>query len=594
MSGSQKLIVVAVTLFIALSRMSAVSKSMWEWDEALFSSGVREYDVTQHHPHPPGYPLHMAAAKLVRLVVDDDFRAVQAVVIFASMFLFPALFFLCRRLGFGFTTSLCGAALYCFLPNVWYYGGTAFSDVPATMLAMVACTLLLRGADDRRFYVAGSILLAVSIGFRPQNLLIGLVPGIIATWKWGRKSIAVVLLAAIAGIAIVLASYGGAALASDSPAGYVASVKAQQDYVSRVDSFRNPGRPPLLSMAKLFFFKMVDHGRLMAILFGLTAFGGLAALVRRRAPALMMMAMFGPFALFAWLMLDPGAVSRYSVGYLPLYGVLAADTLGAGFVAAGARPDDWRRRIRPAVQVALVLLLTSAFVRWTLPALRVVRENDAPNVAAVKWARSQVDPARTLYVFAGLGPFADYYLADRKLVYFENASEVGMAPDAGDSFLLGADRRIDDPLIEWRYTRGHLWKLARQRYFEAEVVRLSSRPEFHDGWYQEEGAGADSFRWMGRRSRLTLPEIRGTGALRMVFDVPLDVIPAPTIVISWNGAEVDRFVASASPVTRALTLPSTKGQPNELVIATTEVARAHGDPRDLGLCMRGLSWNPVR
>jgi hypothetical protein len=594
MTGAQKLIVVAVTLFIALSRMTAVSKSMWEWDEALFSSGVREYDVTQHHPHPPGYPVHMAAAKLVRLVVDDDFRAVQAVVVLGSMFLFPALFFLCRRLGFGFTTSLCGAALYCFLPNVWYYGGTAFSDIPATTLAMVACTLLLRGADDRRYYIAGSILLAVSIGFRPQNLLIGLVPGVIATWKQGRKSIVVVLLAAIAGIAIVGASYGGAALASASPAGYVAAVKAQQDYVSRVDSFRNPGRPPLHSMAKPFFVKMVDHGRLMGILFGLTAIGGIAALVRRRTPALMLTAMFGPFALFAWLMLDPGAVSRYSVGYLPLYAVLAADTLGAGFIASGDRREGWRGVVRPMVQVSLVLVLASAFVRWTLPALRVVRENEAPNVAAVKWARSHVDPARTLYVFAGLGPFADYYLADRRVTYFEKPSDLGAVPDAGRSYVLEVDGRIDDPMIEWRYTRGHLWKLARQRYFEAEVALVSATPIFDVGWYDEEGSGSEGFRWMGRRARVMLPSVHGRGSLALRFDVPLDAIPAPTVTIAWNGVEVDRFTASSPQMSRTLTLPSRSGGPNELVIGTTGVARAPGDPRELGLCLRALSWNPLR
>ena len=100
MTGTQKLMVTVVTLFIAFSRLTAVSQSMWEWDEALFTSAVREYDVTQHHPHPPGYPLHIGVAKLLRPIAGDDFRAVQSVVVIAAMLLFPALFAL-ARIAFG-------------------------------------------------------------------------------------------------------------------------------------------------------------------------------------------------------------------------------------------------------------------------------------------------------------------------------------------------------------------------------------------------------------------------------------------------------------------------------------------------------------
>ncbi len=49
-------------LVVALSRLVAVSRSLWDWDEALFCLAIGEYDVTQHHPHPPGFPLYVAMA----------------------------------------------------------------------------------------------------------------------------------------------------------------------------------------------------------------------------------------------------------------------------------------------------------------------------------------------------------------------------------------------------------------------------------------------------------------------------------------------------------------------------------------------------
>ena len=52
---------------------------MWDWDEALFCLGMRSYDVTNHHPHPPGFPVFIATAKLLRLIIPSDFRALQVI-----------------------------------------------------------------------------------------------------------------------------------------------------------------------------------------------------------------------------------------------------------------------------------------------------------------------------------------------------------------------------------------------------------------------------------------------------------------------------------------------------------------------------------
>ena len=125
LSRTQRNVAMALGALVAVTRLLAVSRSMWDWDEALFTMGVRGYDVAQHHPHPPGYPLFIVAAKAVHLAVPDEFRAVQAVVVAAALALFPALFFLGRELRFPFAVAAGGAAICAFFPNVWYYGGTA-------------------------------------------------------------------------------------------------------------------------------------------------------------------------------------------------------------------------------------------------------------------------------------------------------------------------------------------------------------------------------------------------------------------------------------------------------------------------------------
>src|SRR6185369_11313274 len=75
----QRTIVWLTAIAIALTRLAAVSRSLWDWDEALFCSALRSYDVTQHHPHPPGFPLYILAAHVTRFFTASDFGALQAV-----------------------------------------------------------------------------------------------------------------------------------------------------------------------------------------------------------------------------------------------------------------------------------------------------------------------------------------------------------------------------------------------------------------------------------------------------------------------------------------------------------------------------------
>ena len=594
MANYQRLLLVIVSILVGASRLTAISQTMWEWDEAQFASAVRSYDVALHHPHPPGYPLFIAAAKLAHFVVADEFRSLQVVVVAASLLLFPLLFAFAREAGFRFGTALCGAALFAFLPNVWYYGGTGFSDIPATALAIAACTLLLRGRRSRSAFIAGGILLAISTGFRPQNLLLGCAPAIAATLAQWKSSARVVLATIALSAAVVVASYGGAAIASASPRQYVEGVREQQKWVEKVDSFRNPYRPDLVTMAWVFFVKPVDHRRLMTMLAVLAAISLVAGVVTRRAPVLWTIAVFAPFAVFAWLMLDHAAVSRYSVGYFAMHALLAADTLGAGFLARVHR-ETWSRAnvASNAVQLLLAALLTTSFIRWTRPALDVVRHTDAPNVAAMKWIRSNVDRNVPLFVFAGLGPFSDFYFHDRRVQIFDSTSAIVGLEGRGYAVVDG--EVAEESIVAFRREEGRIWKIARQRYFASAVVAMSNNVLYGDGWYADESDGNRSWRWMGKESHATLPQLEGRGRLTLAIGVPLDALASPpTIVLEINGRVVDSFVARERELVRQVVAESRHDGPNELKITTSGTARAAGDARDLGLVLRGCSWRAVQ
>ena len=68
LTRGQRIVLWCTALFVAATRVFARSRSMWEWDEALFALAIRDYDVTLHRPHPPGFPLFIGAAKRKEIV----------------------------------------------------------------------------------------------------------------------------------------------------------------------------------------------------------------------------------------------------------------------------------------------------------------------------------------------------------------------------------------------------------------------------------------------------------------------------------------------------------------------------------------------
>jgi hypothetical protein len=357
LTARERTIFWCVAAVCALSRFASMARSLWDWDEALFMLGMRSYDVTQHHPHPPGFPAYIGLGRLVRVVIHDDFRALQAINLAAGILLFPALFMLARELRLRVPTAIVAGVLCAFFPNVWFFGGTAFSDVASIVLVVFAAAFLLRGCRDAKAYFAGALLLAIAAGIRPQNLMIGLAPALIATWHRARVAWRDVVFAALIGIVVTGVAFGGAIAATGSFDSYMSAVRAHGDYISRVDSFRSPERPPLWRLFDRFFIKQYDCTPLGIVISLFVAVSIVGAIRGRDRRMLVNFLIFGPFAISAWLMLDRFSISRFAIGYIPMFAIFAAD--GIARIA----------RETPAF-CKLSGLVTEAGAGWTVDTLR--------------------------------------------------------------------------------------------------------------------------------------------------------------------------------------------------------------------------------
>ncbi|HJW93381.1 MAG TPA: hypothetical protein VJ901_07165 [Thermoanaerobaculia bacterium] len=535
LTKQQRALVAIATLLVAITRWLALSRTLWDWDEAQFVVAMRHFDIAAHHPHPPGFPLFIAAANaLHQLLGFDEFHALQALSFIAAVLIVPAMTSFALAAGADFLTSFLASLILAFFPNVWFYGGTALSDVPSMTLIVIALALLLRcgtadpGGAGRR--VGGPTLLGLAAAIRPQNLLIGAYPLL------RRRSIVAVLVTG----AVAIVFYATAAWATGGWHVFLDALRKHQAYLAQHDAWTSPTRPPLTHLVDDFFIRPYRAQSINILTTVLAAI----ALIRHRKPVLIALASFGPFCLAAWLLLDRFSASRFSVGYAPLFALLAADALAT---------------FKPRMQTIAASVYIALMIVWTWPALRIVHTTISPPVAAANWLRANAH--REVYVDPRMGAFGDALLPR----ITKRTSLWSAQP--GDYVLTDGEGAI-----AFRRPHGHLWKLARQRYFEASVSPAQSPFAFGEGWYPQESSDDDTWRWMGGRGVIRV--LASCKALTFDF-----YAPSLEATITINGM---RFKPPASEFMKTI------GAAPEVVIETDRVAHNPNDPRHFGLRLKSV------
>ncbi|HEX9501498.1 MAG TPA: hypothetical protein VGA10_07595, partial [Thermoanaerobaculia bacterium] len=350
-------------------------------------------------------------------------------------------------------------------------------------------------------------------------------------------------------------------------------------YISTIDSFRSPARPPLWRLFDRFFVKQYQSPTLSMA----TSFFVLVCVigaVRERDRRMLYNALtFSPFAISAWLMLDRFSINRFSIGYAPMFAIFAAD---------GIR----RLTRRTDLEVALGAVLIAAFAIWTFPVFNIVRNTIAPSVQAVDAVHQHIDHNRDdLFVAFSMTPFIEYLLphAPYKRVLDERALPLSVG--SRRPFLLTELDHTNGAGFVFRRERDRLWNIARRHYFDVALEPVRKVPQFVSGWMPPEHSGTDEWRWMQAKSVTLLPPASGSTLLRLNFDVPDELMPQhPTVTIRLNGATIDQFQPAEAHLARDYSVTPGAGV-NTLEITTDRTLNA-SDPRQLGLLVRFLSWGP--
>ena len=146
-------IAAAFALATLATRWPVRSRYAFNWDATNFALGVQGYDVRLHHPHPPGYPLFVAAGWLLHRVIPDVNTALVVVAMLLAAGAVAAIY----RLGTALFDRATGvvAALFLLVSVTFWTNGAVALAYPSlalfgTLVALFAWRLRGGGSPPPR------------------------------------------------------------------------------------------------------------------------------------------------------------------------------------------------------------------------------------------------------------------------------------------------------------------------------------------------------------------------------------------------------------------------------------------------------------
>jgi hypothetical protein len=482
----------------------------FEWDEVLFQRALDHYDVAVHSPHPPGYPVYIAAARPLRAVVGDPLLALQLVAVISAVVTLAFVWRLSHDLGSPWEAAFAASALLAMTPAFAFNANVGLSDLAGTAAAVTTVFFLVRSLEAPALLPVAAVVSALAVGVRPQ-LVVALFPvGAAAVWVAVRARRWRTLGASFAvGVAATVACWAPAIVIT-GPGRFWAAVRQQGRWVEVTErGYHLPGAP-LGDVLGAWLLRPFGPTALGVVVWALVVWGSWRWIRRgnRRLVAVAAASAVTYLVVAAWSMNFTTSV-RYGLPALPFLAILAAGSLTG--------PS---RRSRRAAGAVVVLWCVAAIV-WTWPALRE-RLKPAPLWGALTWVREHFNPAWTRVGFEGeASPHVDYVLRRAGFRTFQ----IGQRPayespeQPGEQTILVTARPIPDTevLYQARYSKRLVDDLARGRYGSCAVSRVEA---------PHRAVLSPEWRLVAQGLRL-----RGTGQIRFVAD------PAPALVRVCAGGD---------------------------------------------------------
>jgi hypothetical protein len=170
MARSDLVIGLALALATVVSRIPFRAHLLPTWDAVQFALALERYDIVAHRPHPPGYILYVAAARILDVFIGDATASLVCLSIATSG---AAVFFVYRLAGmlYGRLAAAVAAIGLATSPLFWFYGEVGLPyAVEAALASMVAMLTWSARCGRAPATMASAVGLGLAGGVR-QSLL---------------------------------------------------------------------------------------------------------------------------------------------------------------------------------------------------------------------------------------------------------------------------------------------------------------------------------------------------------------------------------------------------------------------------------------
>ena len=353
----------AVVLIIAALYLTAhvpfLAPSLEDIDSINFALGLRHFAPALHQPHPPGYPVYMLLGHISLPIAQQMTGTTGAPAEAKALAIWSAIggaacivaafyFFTALEVG-GWTLGVWAVFLLAAAPDFWMTGLRPMSDMPGLAVAVAAQALMLRSRLTQGALVAG-----IATGVRVQTAVLTL-PLLAFLLVYEKRRHAAHLdkpsgnavfsvspwFVTISFVCGCLAWAIPLVIASGGVNAYLAALHTQaaEDF-SWVDMLWSNPTPRHIAIGLYQAFVLPWASIPLALAVGVAAvIGTLAALLRERRAALVLLVGFAPYLVFHLLFQQLDTV-RYALPVvLPVAWLSArAFTLAGRFTAVVAVP----------------------------------------------------------------------------------------------------------------------------------------------------------------------------------------------------------------------------------------------------------------
>lgn len=319
------LIALAVAFFLA--HVFILPTTLADLDAINFAMGVRDFDVAKHQPHPPGYPVFIAMAKVSTAVVGalgieaPRVRGLAVLSALSGALLIPLLFFLHRALSRDAAAAVWVAIAGVCSPLIWFNAFRPLSDVAGLAAALAAQVLLVvvilgpSGERTSRLLVSGAFVAGLAIGIRSQAFALTLpllavallLPRVDVTWR--------ARVAAIAAFGLAVALWGVPLLVTNGGVdGYLAALgnQAGEDFSGVVMLWTM--RTARVAIDAIAYSFLWPWGTIVAgwIVVAVALAGAIRMMYRAPAALGVLILAFAPYAAFH-LLFHETVTTRYAI-----------------------------------------------------------------------------------------------------------------------------------------------------------------------------------------------------------------------------------------------------------------------------------------